>query len=128
VSDGWIAQPGLILFTENYAGCVRFYRETLGLPLIFEKDQLCALRFGSGYLMLETGGHASAEGKARRQNPVTLRINVADVEAAAAMLRERGVDVEVRRWDWGTTGSFLDPDGNRCELRDHSREFFGAAS
>lgn len=124
MSDEWIAQPGLILFTENYDQCVRFYRETLGLPLIFDKGSLCALRFGSSYLMIETDGQAVPPGKSRRQNPVTLRFNVIDVEATAAMLRSRGLAVEVHYWDWGTTGHFLDPDGNRCELKDHRDGFF----
>jgi lactoylglutathione lyase len=127
VSDEWIAQPGLILFTENYARCISFYRDTLGLPVIFSKDQLCALKFGSGYLMVETGGQAGSEGKSRQQNPVTLRFNVADIETAAAMLRARGVAVQIRRRDWGITGDFLDPDGNRCELRDHTAEFHSPA-
>ena len=124
MSDAWIAQPGLILFTENYERCVRFYRETLGLPLIFDKGNLCALRFGSGYLMVETDGKAVPEGKSRQQNPVTLRFNVLDIEAAAARLGARGIAVVLHHWEWGTTGHFLDPDGNRCELKNHGDGFF----
>ena len=122
--DDWIAEPGLILFTQNYEACVGFYRDTLGLPVRFDKGHLIALGFGSGYLMIEEGGDAVPGGKSRRQNPVTLRFNVDDVEAVAAMLRSRGVAVEVRQWDWGTTGAFLDPDGNRCELRNQHDGFF----
>jgi lactoylglutathione lyase len=76
--------------------------------------------------MVETGGQASSEGKSRQQNPVTLRFNVADIEAAAAMLRARGVGVQVRHRR-RITGDFLDPDGNRCELRDHTTEFIASA-
>ena len=49
---------GIILFTEKFEECVAFYRETLGLPLWYEKDRLCCLRFGAGYLMIEGGGTA----------------------------------------------------------------------
>src|SRR6185437_14385451 len=47
---GWIAQPGLILFTENYDACVRFYRDVLDLPVLFDKGHLISLGFGSAYL------------------------------------------------------------------------------
>ena len=63
-------------------------------------------------------------GKSRAQSPVTLRFNVADVAATAAMLAVRGVRVDVRQWDWGTTGAFFDPDGNLCELKDQADGFF----
>ena len=49
---------------------------------------------------------------------MTLRLNVRDVEASAAALEARGVRVVIRREFWGTVGDFVDPDGNRCALRD----------
>ncbi|MDR3472880.1 MAG: VOC family protein [Devosia sp.] len=122
--EDWIAQPGLMLFTENYAACVAFYRDTLGLPVLFDKGYLVTLGFGSGYIMIEKEGVAVPGGKSRAQSPVTLRFNVEDVEAAAAMLQSRGVEVDVRHWDWGITGAFLDPDGNYCELKDQHDGFF----
>lgn len=121
---GWLEQPGLILFTENYDACVRFYRDTLGLEVSADKGHLIVVRFGSGYLMIEDKGVAVPSGKTRAQSPVTLRFNVADVEAVAARLRTAGVAIEVATFAWGTTGAFLDPDGNRCELRNHFDGFF----
>ena len=47
---------------------------------------------------------------------MTLRLNVEDIDPVVAMLRARGVAVEVRHW--GVTGRLTDPDGNRCEVRD----------
>ena len=47
--------PGVILFTERFAECVVFYRDLVGLPVWFAKDGLVCLRFGEGYLMVETG-------------------------------------------------------------------------
>ena len=67
--------------------------------------------------MVETGGRAVPDGKPREQNLFVLRFNVADFAATAEMLRGRGLTVDVQSWDWGTIGVFLDPDGNRCELR-----------
>ena len=120
----WLEQTGLVLFTENYQACERFYRDTIGLEVFADKGNLIVLVFGSGYLMVEDAGVAVPGGKSRAQSPVTLRFNVADVEAVAAQLREKGVPVEVASFDWGTIGTFLDPDGNRCELRNHFDGFF----
>ena len=30
--------------------------------------------------------------------------------------------------NWGVTGHFFDPDGNRCELEDHGDGFFAPAA
>lgn len=111
-------QVGTILFTQRFGECVRFYRDKLGLKVWFEKEGLCCLHFGTGYLMVETGGRASAGRKTAAQNPTVLRFNVPDVSAAAALLRSQGVDVVVRQFDWGQIGAFADPDGNPCELAD----------
>ena len=120
----WLAQPGIILFTENFDACVHFYRDLLELPVRFDKGHLITLEFGSGYLMIEKDGFATPGGKTPAQNPAVLRFNVSDVQVAAAMLRSRGIGVEVQTFDWGTIGAFLDPDGNRCELKNQTDGFF----
>ena len=112
-----IEKPGLILFTENYPACVRFYRDLFGLATIFEQEKLTCLEFGGAYLMVETGGVANVTGKSRTENPTVIRFNVADVEVAAGELRAQDVVVTVEHHGWGTIGVFYDPDGNRCELR-----------
>ncbi|WP_422027720.1 VOC family protein [Roseovarius sp.] len=112
---------GIILNTEHYADCVGFYRDALGLKVMFEKataeERLTCFDMGGAYLMVEPGGRASAAGKPPGECPSKLRFNVADVEAAVAELASRGVQAEVRRRPWGVTAEFLDPDGNRCALR-----------
>ena len=123
MSTPWFVQPGIILFTERYEACVRFYRDALQLPVVFDKGHLICLGFGAAYLMVEKEGAAVDGAKSRAQNPSILRFNVADVEAAADMLRGRGIDVEVATFDWGTIGKFQDPDGNLGELRNHTDEF-----
>lgn len=112
-----IAQPGVILFTQNYPACVAFYRDKLGLPVTQEKETLTKFAFGPAYLMVEVGGPPAGGEKTRAQNPTILRFDVADVRAAADELIGRGVEVEVRTLPWGSIGIFLDPDGNRCELK-----------
>ena len=87
---------GIILGTEKFEECVHFYRDILGLPVWYEKPTLICLRFGSGYLMIETGGHANKVRKSNAQNPTMLRFNVNDVEAAASELRLKGITVNCK--------------------------------
>lgn len=117
VADIALARAGIILMVANYPACVAFYRDKVGLEVLFARDEpgsvLTAFAFGGAYLMVEPAdapaGPALADAK--------LRLNVADVEAAATMLKARGVDVEILRHAWGTTAEFADPDGNRLALR-----------
>jgi len=127
MSGQWIEQTGIILFTEQYMKCVAFYRDVIGLEILFSKDSLTCFQFGSGYLMVESGGVASQHEKTFAQNAVTLRLNVKDVMQCAELLRQRGAEVKVNEWDWGTTGLLLDPDGNRVELKNHHDGFFAPA-
>lgn len=48
-----ICTHGIILGTERYEACLAFYRDVLELPVWFEKERLCCLRFGNGYLKRE---------------------------------------------------------------------------
>ena len=115
---------GIILFTNHYERCVEFYTGTLGLPVMYEKDDpeshLTCCAFGDAYLMIEVGGPSPASEKTLQQNPTKLRFNVADVEAAVAELRAKGVTLEIKTYSWGTTANFTDPDGNLCQLRDEA--------
>ena len=119
-----LVTPGIILFTQHFDACVAFYRDTLGLPVWFEKPGLVCLRFGTGYLMIETEGVAAPGRKSMAQNPTVLRFNVTDVRATARLLEEAGVPVRITDYDWGTVGTFVDPDGNTCGLKDADDPFF----
>lgn len=110
------AHTGVILKTERFEDCVRFYRDHLGLPVWFAKDGLCCLRFGSGYLMVETGGKTGSAVKTISENPTVLRFHVPDLDVASNALRSAGIAVNLQHFDWGSIGAFVDPDGNPCEL------------
>lgn len=122
--ENWLQQPGLVLLVERYAACVDFHRDIVGLEVYADLGDLVVFRFGDGYLAVEQGGIAVTGAKTVAQSPVNLRFNVADVEAQAARVRAKGVAVEVGTFDWGTLGTFIDPDGNRCEFRSHFDGFF----
>ncbi len=112
---------GMVLFTEQYEACVRFYGQVLGLDVLHEIDrgdeQLTTFSLGGTYLMVEGGGVASAEVKTVGSCPSKFRFNVSDVRESAEVLRARGVEVTVIEHSWGTTAEFADPDGNPCALR-----------
>ena len=121
---GHVACHGVILFTERFEECVAFYRGKLGLPFWFEKPGLCCLHFGAGYLMIERDGVGKAARKTVGENPTILRFNVPDVAEAARLLEAEGIAVDIRQHSWGTTGAFLDPDGNVCGLKNADDPFF----
>ena len=99
-----------------------FYRRILALPELFSLDNehstLTCLDMAGSYLMIETGGTEVPGGKPIERSPTILRFNVRDVDATVELLEARGVRVSSRREIWGTVGDFIDPDGNRCSLRD----------
>ncbi len=122
-------RTGLILNTQHYEDCVRFYGSVLGLPISHRigqgEDEITVFELGESYLMVEHGGTAQAGTKAIAVCPTKFRFNVADIDASCAALRQQGIAVTVIRHTWGTTAEFADPDGNRCALR--SEKDFGPA-
>ena len=129
-----ITRTGVILNTERYEACVAFYRDVLGLEVLFEKsweedgkqEGLTCFDFGGAYLMVETGGRASDGGtKPVESCPMKLRFNSRDLDADAAHLEARGIAVTRTDNPWGRTAEFCDPDGNRCALREE-RNFMPA--
>ncbi|MEM7119538.1 MAG: VOC family protein [Chloroflexota bacterium] len=117
-------RTGMVFCTSNYEACVRFYTEVMALPVMFSLDneysKLTCVAMAGNYLMIETGGTSVPEGKTLAQNPIWLRFNVDDVETAVKELAAKGVSVDYQKAPWGATASFLDPDGNRCQLREES--------
>ena len=121
---GSTSRFGIILRTERFEACVSFYRDILGLDVWYEKEDLVCLRYGSGYLMVEKGGHSSATRRGAERSPHTLRFDVAGVAETAAKLREQGIDVQLFDFEWGSVAAFADPDGNPCELKNADDPFF----
>src|SRR5713101_8685689 len=94
-----------------------FYREILGLPVGIRDDR-------RNWLFLRAGGEAGMivlqedKGEWPLQH-YAFTIDEADMERAAAMLRERGVQVEgpvFHQWMCATSLYFEDPDGHALEL------------
>ncbi|MHA7815021.1 MAG: VOC family protein [Pseudohaliea sp.] len=117
-----VERCGLILNVANFDACVSFYRTVFGLNELFSKVngdfRLTCLEFGSAYLMIETGGVASAEEKTSAQSPTILRFNVADIQEAFDAIRKQDSKARLIRNDWGTIVRCTDPDGNPISIRE----------
>ncbi len=113
-----IDRSGLILYTLKYKECVQFYKDVIGLPVLFTTHELTCFQFGGSYLMVEIddSGNEKSDPEVRQQT--CIRMNVEDVKAAADLLRTYGVEVNYQEFEWGTIAKFRDPDGNLCAFKD----------
>ena len=116
-----VEQCGIILNVYHFDACVAFYKTVFGLEEQFSKVdgdfRLPCLAFGSAYLMIETGGVASAEEKSPAQTATILRFNVADIHAAFNTIRAHDSHARLIENDWGTIVRCVDPDGNPVSVR-----------
>lgn len=102
---------------KDLARAEPFYREVLNLEVGIRDEK-------RNWLFLRAGGDAGMVVLQEDKSEWPLQhfaftIDEADIERAAAMLRERGVEVEgpvFHQWMPGTSLYFEDPDGNALEL------------
>ena len=121
--------PGAIvavtLFAEDLAATRRFYEEVFRLPVVFEDENSAVFRFGETMINLLDAREApglvapavvgGADAGARFQ----FTLEVDDVDATCAELRQRGVELLNGPIDrpWGIrTASFRDPAGHIWEI------------
>src|SRR5437773_1417372 len=102
---------------KDLARAEPFYREVLGLEVGIRDEK-------RNWLFLKAGGDAGMVVLQEDKSEWPLQhfaftINETDIERAATMLRERGVEVEgpvFHKWMNSTSLYFDDPDGNKLEL------------
>ncbi len=117
-------ETGIIIFTQNYASMIAFYRDFVGLTIRVTKPEYTVFSWGYSYLMIEPflpNHYVKADQCG--QASFIIRLNVFQIDEAIIELQEKGVSVDVEKYDWGTVASFLDPDGNFLELKD-APDFF----
>jgi len=122
--DGLLGPIGQIaLHVSDADRAERFYRDTLGLPLLFRFGNLAFFDCAGVRLMLE-GGHEST-GK-REQFCVYFRVSGIEAVAAALRLRqvyfEREPQLVAKMPDHELWIAFMhDPDGNLLALMEEKR-------
>jgi predicted enzyme related to lactoylglutathione lyase len=94
----------------------RFYQDVVCLPLSNELGEN-ALKIGGGLLAFDN--HSEVHGPAREPQRHLLNLLVDDLAAEQARLEAQGVTFirKAGREEWGgLISTFLDPDGNYCQL------------
>lgn len=112
----------LILTTENPTALLEFYRDTVGLPEVFDSGpgqglEGGAVRVGGAVLIIEA--HSDTAGPAREPQRHLLDLHVDDAYAEQERLRALGVRFirPATREDFGgLVATFVDPDGNFVQL------------
>ena len=103
----------VLLKPVDHERTVAFYRDTLGLAIYREFPGGTVFFLGPGLLEVVGSGGAGT-------NPdFSLWLQVRDLSAAVAQLREQGVEIarEPKQEPWGLHESWIaDPDGNRIVL------------
>lgn len=106
-----------ILYCDAWAEVVTFYRDSLGLVVLFANEWF--VEFGvTDTARVSVADAARATIASAQGAGITLTFKVADVDAVWRGLQERGVAVApVRDHAWGARVCYLsDPEGNRLEF------------
>lgn len=111
---------GIILYVEKYQKCVDFYKNIVGLDILFKTDFLTCFNFGEAYLMVEPTDDEIDKTENGRDK-TCLRMNIENVSEFANQLKANGVEVNYQEHDWGTIAKFYDPDGNLCAFKDSEK-------
>lgn len=109
------------IFVSDWNRAIRFYTETLGLPVSYRSDEYgwAELDTGAAKLALERVPPDDAEGQGHIGRFVGVSLRVADVDATYVALSKRGVEFPgiPREQAWGGILAHLrDPDGNILTL------------
>lgn len=108
---------GVVIWTDELERMVRFYRDTLGLPLHSLHEGFAAFRWGR--MRLSIGLHSAVHGPARDPYRMMVNLGTRDIHGLYERLRERGVEFirPPQREVWGGwVATFKDPDGNILQL------------
>ncbi len=111
--------------TPDLNAAARFYRETLGLPVVEETADLVECRMPDGSSVEAFRRGSEMDHPHFRTGPVP-GLGVGSIDDAMATLRARGVSLLLtRRREWGGWAHFRAPDGNVYELKETARTHRG---
>jgi catechol 2,3-dioxygenase-like lactoylglutathione lyase family enzyme len=109
---------GALVFVEDIEAELRFYRDVIGLRLLYRTPRFVRFDATQGTsLALISGGVASPEPKDFRKGGVVPEVIVDNLELAMMRLASAGVRHEaVVRTAWGAFCFFWDPEGNPLQF------------
>lgn len=113
-------------YVRDWARMTAFYRDVIGLKLQSQDKDSTLFLTPNGFEIeiFDATQRPDADKVFYEQDrPIMLGFNVADVEAAVAELKGRGVafDMEVQTRSWGKFVYFSDPEGNQWQLFQFTR-------
>jgi catechol 2,3-dioxygenase-like lactoylglutathione lyase family enzyme len=110
----------LRLLVDDFPGCFRFLRDTLGLESSFvtEDEDYASFSAGDGTIALfRRSGQAGVVDLRAPGDSALVVLEVDDVDAEVARLGDLVVEGPVDQPEWGGRVAYLrDPDGNLFEL------------
>jgi catechol 2,3-dioxygenase-like lactoylglutathione lyase family enzyme len=109
------------VFVTDWERALRFYTETLGMPLAFRSDETgwAQLATGAGQLSLERVEPSDGDGMALVGRFIGVSLQVQNLHGTYKTLLERGVEFDgpPEEQPWGGVLAHLrDPDGNVLTL------------
>lgn len=109
-------------YVSNMDEAIKFYTETLGLPLRIRFDDYWA-EVDAGTITL--GLHPTEDGKKPKQGGGgTVSFQVEDIEALVEVLKKKGATVsEIHTPDRGKFAMVSDPDGNQMHVVEFSKKW-----
>jgi len=118
-----VHKSGFIIYTIKYKECVTFYKEVLGLSILYSKESLTCFDFYGSYLMVEIDDSVTRNtDHSMGRDRTCIRLNVKEVKTACKALDEHNVPYDYGEHNWGTIAKFRDPDGNLIGFRS-AKEF-----
>ncbi len=111
-------RTGIILYVVHYQKCVDFYKNIIGLSILFSTTELSCFAFGDAYLMIELDDTYNGEDETHSRIKTCLRMNVPNVKQFVDALKTKNINVNYQEYSWGTIAKFYDPDGNLCAFKD----------
>ena len=103
---------------------IAFYRDVLGLTVNTEIGPGAFMVGSSSFVSFIVEGHSEVEGQTKEPQRLLLNFLVSDLASEEARLKEQGVTFVMsatREPGFGTVATFVDPDGNYCQLMELER-------
>ena len=98
---------------------IAFYRDIVGLKVNAELGPGAFMAGSSTFVALIVEGHSDVKGTTKEPQRVLLNFLVNDLASEEVRLKELGVEFVMsatKEPGFGTVATFVDPDGNYCQL------------
>ena len=105
--------------SEQPEALIAFYRDIVGLRPNEEMGTGAFMAGSSSFIALIIEGHSEVKGATKEPQRVLLNFLVSDLASEETRLKEQGVEFVMsatKEPGFGTIATFLDPDGNYCQL------------